>query len=411
MSSKYNIVGSVQSGVRNVFAGATVYTLAAPIDPFVGTVRLAISGSAGTNPTTWIVRIQQSIWSEEWYGETYGGSSVALVLNDIFFIAGGAITITLENTATSDTAVTVEASLFAEVNSPTAVENAAQVRTNLAVELARIDDNITSRLSTLGTNAPANWINAAAIAASALNGKGNWNIGKTGYSLTATTGLGNQTANITGNLTGSVGSVTGAVTVGTNNDKTGYTLVDVSGPRAITRTFQTSTGDKIPGVRMSLVGIANKVSDSGSNGIAQIKTDNGTYTLRVVVPTGYQDVPDSSVTISGSDSTATIVLSPVPLPTADAPLCAVTINITNQFGQPLAGATVETKFIRFNSGPTSLPIVLSPPQVLTSDVNGIVSINLYRSADYTINIFSTNSFKSKQVTIPNLASFLISESA
>ena len=35
---------------------------------------------------------------------------------------------------------------------------------------------------------------------------------KTGYSLTATTGLGNQTANITGNLSGSVGSVTGNVT-------------------------------------------------------------------------------------------------------------------------------------------------------------------------------------------------------
>lgn len=65
---------------------------------------------------------------------------------------------------------------------------------------------------------------------------------KTGYSLTATTGLGNQTANITGNVSGSVGSVTGAVgsvtgnvggsvasvtagvTVTTNNDKTGYSL-------------------------------------------------------------------------------------------------------------------------------------------------------------------------------------------
>jgi len=34
---------------------------------------------------------------------------------------------------------------------------------------------------------------------------------KTGYSLTATTGLGNQTANITGNLSGSVGSVTAGV--------------------------------------------------------------------------------------------------------------------------------------------------------------------------------------------------------
>jgi hypothetical protein len=34
----------------------------------------------------------------------------------------------------------------------------------------------------------------------------------------------NLTGNITGNLSGSVGSVTGAVTVGTNNDKTGYSL-------------------------------------------------------------------------------------------------------------------------------------------------------------------------------------------
>ena len=47
---------------------------------------------------------------------------------------------------------------------------------------------------------------------------------KSGYSLTAGTGLGNQTANITGNLSGSVGSVTAGVTVTTNNDKTGYSL-------------------------------------------------------------------------------------------------------------------------------------------------------------------------------------------
>ena len=38
-----------------------------------------------------------------------------------------------------------------------------------------------------------------------------WNVAKTGYALTAVTGLGAQTANLTGNLSGSVGSVTGAV--------------------------------------------------------------------------------------------------------------------------------------------------------------------------------------------------------
>ena len=75
--------------------------------------------------------------------------------------------------------------------------------------------NITAGTITTATNVTtvngfaAGSITAASIAVSALDGKGNWNVGKTGYSLTATTGLGNQTANITGNLSGSVGSVTG----------------------------------------------------------------------------------------------------------------------------------------------------------------------------------------------------------
>lgn len=55
-----------------------------------------------------------------------------------------------------------------------------------------------------------------------------------GVTLTATTGLGNQTANITGNLSGSVGSVTAGVTVTTNNDKIGYSL---------TQTFPTNFAD------------------------------------------------------------------------------------------------------------------------------------------------------------------------
>jgi hypothetical protein len=80
--------------------------------------------------------------------------------------------------------------------------------------------NITAGTITTVTNLtnlpaiPANWITSAGIAASALDGKGNWNVGKTGYTLTAGTGLGNQTANITGSVssvTGAVGSVTGNV--------------------------------------------------------------------------------------------------------------------------------------------------------------------------------------------------------
>ena len=63
---------------------------------------------------------------------------------------------------------------------------------------------------------PANWLTAAGIASSALNGKGNWNIGKTGYSLTQAFPANFADLDIT--------VTTGLITVGTNNDKTGYSI-------------------------------------------------------------------------------------------------------------------------------------------------------------------------------------------
>lgn len=80
------------------------------------------------------------------------------------------------------------------------------------------------------TNLPAitaNWLTAAGIAANALDNKGNWNVGKTGYSLSASQTF-NLTGNITGNLTGSVGSVTAladAATFGTR----GLTMIEQDG--------------------------------------------------------------------------------------------------------------------------------------------------------------------------------------
>jgi len=173
--------------------------------------------------------------------------------------------------------------------------NASPVVVNLVTTGADTSAVALGALTTLGTNAPTDWINAAAIAASALNDKGNWNIGKTGYELTQAfpanfaalginssgdvsrvvlvdttttntdmrgtdsallassytappsaednatqvrteldTELGRIDATISSrstfaggavdSVTGAVGSVTSPVTVGTNNDKTGYSL-------------------------------------------------------------------------------------------------------------------------------------------------------------------------------------------
>jgi hypothetical protein len=62
--------------------------------------------------------------------------------------------------------------------------------TSMAItDSSRWGEDQTIAVATNLTNLPAitsNWLTAAGIAASALNGKGDWNIGKTGYSLTQT---------------------------------------------------------------------------------------------------------------------------------------------------------------------------------------------------------------------------------
>lgn len=75
--------------------------------------------------------------------------------------------------------------------------------------LSRMDAAISSRLSTLGTTAPAGWINAAAIASGALT------------SAKFASGAFDAVWTVTTRTLSAFGF---SVTVGTNNDKTGYSL-------------------------------------------------------------------------------------------------------------------------------------------------------------------------------------------
>lgn len=90
---------------------------------------------------------------------------------------------------------------------------------------------------------------AVNFAASSLNGKGDWNINKTGYTLTATTGLGAQTANITGNLSGSVGSVTGSIG---SNLELGPTEVNAQVVDVLFTDTDAEPGKGLPGATISL---------------------------------------------------------------------------------------------------------------------------------------------------------------
>jgi hypothetical protein len=89
--------------------------------------------------------------------------------------------------------------------------------TGLGNQTANITGTITTATNVTTLNGlAANVITAASINANALDGKGDWNIGKTGYSLTQA--FPTNFADLAITLT------TGQVTVGTNADKTGYSI-------------------------------------------------------------------------------------------------------------------------------------------------------------------------------------------
>ena len=123
-------------------------------------------------------------------------AATAIVSSGAITTLAGAVvnvtTVAVVTTLTGNTAQTGDA--FARVGAPAGASIAADIATRLATAGYTAPDNasIASILTDTGTD-------GVVVAAAS----------KTGYSITATTGLGNQTANITGNLSGSVGSVTG----------------------------------------------------------------------------------------------------------------------------------------------------------------------------------------------------------
>lgn len=110
-------------------------------------------------------------------------------------------------------------------------------------------------------------ITSAKIAASALNGKGDWNIGKTGYSLTQS--FPSNFADLAITVT------TGQVTVGTNNDKTGYTASTVSD----------KTGYSISGTKTTLDALNDITAANVNTEVSDVlKTDTVTLPGQTAPP-------------------------------------------------------------------------------------------------------------------------------
>jgi hypothetical protein len=145
-------------------------------------------------------------------------------------------------TVTTATNVTTVNGLAANVITAASIANAA---IDAATFAADVDAEFLSYIVDDATKIDASALNTAAVTSipAILADTGTDGVvvaaaSKAGYSLTATTGLGNQTSNITGNLSGSVGSVTGAV-----GSVTGLTASDVGAIKAKTDNLPSDPAD------------------------------------------------------------------------------------------------------------------------------------------------------------------------
>lgn len=156
---------------------------------FTGAVTVAVTGDAGTQATG---SVGSGACTHEGNGyHTYAPAQAETNYNLVAFTftGTGAIPVTVQVYTRPTTGILA----------PTVADRTLDVSTGgeAGLDWANIGGKTTSNALTATT------VSTSQVVASVTT--------KTGYSLVAGTGLGNQTANITGNLTGSVGSVTGNV--------------------------------------------------------------------------------------------------------------------------------------------------------------------------------------------------------
>lgn len=288
-----NVGGNVTGSVASVTAAVTLPSIPAGWITAAGISAAALNGKGDWNigKTGYTLTATTGLGNQTANITGNLSGSVGSVTGAVGSIASGGITATSFAAGAIDAAaIATDAIGSAEISAAavTKIQTGLATPTNItAGTITTVSGNVNGSVGSVTgavtlPSIPANWLTAAGIAASALNGKGDWNVGKTGYSLTATTGLGNQTANITGNLSGSVGSVTGAV-----GSVTGA-VGSVAG----------NVGGNVVGSVGSVTGLT--ASDVGA---IKTKTDSLTFTVAGQVDANMQCINDVTITGNGQSGT------------------------------------------------------------------------------------------------------------
>ena len=192
--------------------------------------------------------------------------------------------------------------------------------------------------------------------------------------------------------------------------------IGASGTRAVTVTVSDGSSN-VPYAPVQLLDSSDNpigvVRASSASGTLVLNIEDGSYKLLVPTINGYDTHVAESLTVSGSNVSATLTLTPnVALSAATEPsLCNVLVKVVSQYGTPLAGATVSA---RIDSPDFLLNTVVSNDVTTTSttDVNGEATLSLIRASAfirggrYEIMVKNGTSTQKFEYYVPNQASVI-----
>jgi hypothetical protein len=146
------------------------------------------------------------------------------------------------------------------------------------------------------------------------------------------------------------------------------------------------------------------------NGVAVVGLDAATWSW-IVRAAGYES-RTGTVEISANDTLSVEldgIVQPEPPEPAEAPLCAVTLPVINQYGIRLSGVSVGFKFAGLQPNADPGAVIMSPPPPQVSDGNGVVQVNLIRLARYTATYKIEGETRNIAIAVPDAGSFTVVE--
>lgn len=181
-----------------------------------------------------------------------------------------------------------------------------------------------------------------------------------------------------------------------------------NGARTVTITVNDGT-TAINSARVRLTEGGNEfTANTNVSGIAVFNVDDGTYVVSIT-KSGYSYAGTTLVVNGAETVTYSMTEDVVATPPDDPLLSAVTIHVRDQFGVDMASAPVEITFVRFSAGAASTPLVLSPVSLQNTDEDGLVTVNLYREAEYKA-MYGTYPYTRRvDFTVPDAGTYYVEE--